>query len=64
MVTKFTDECGVCPICGSTEIEYGLTRECDESRIYIDAQCLGCGADLTICYEITFVGTTGQIEGE
>ena len=43
-VKKFVkDEVGVCPICGSGNLEYGSLSQEDES-IYYDWECKSCGA--------------------
>ena len=51
---------GMCPLCGSENITYGVLEPYGEG-IYYPAQCDDCGATFKECYNLTF-GTHIDIE--
>lgn len=44
---------GICPCCGSDDIEYGVI-EVDDVGVYYPATCNKCQAKFNECYNIEF----------
>ena len=53
------DENGVCPKCGSENIEYGDTNISGDSLGY-EFECQDCGCCATEWYDLTFVETVSD----
>lgn len=49
-------EQGVCPCCGSDDIEYGIAEVEFPTGVYQDCTCNKCGANFDEWYDIKFSG--------
>jgi len=49
-------EQGVCPYCGSTDIDYGAIELEDDDMLYYPATCNDCKRDFEEWYKLGFVG--------
>lgn len=55
MTNKIKIEEGVCPICGSDNIEYGSLEVCD-AGVYYSVRCEDCQASFQEHYNLEFAG--------
>ena len=55
---------GVCPVCGSTDIEYDVLEPEFPSGVYFPCECNNCHATFNEWYDTELYGQTEVIEGD
>ena len=63
METKHTIEQGICPKCGSHNLEHGTAEHIDNGMNY-PYTCESCNFDGSEWYELTFLGHTRRSDPE
>lgn len=59
---NFEETEGVCPYCGSIEVDYGALEFLEDGLAYYPVKCPECGKEFTEYYELRYVVSRGEKE--